>query len=573
MLLKTLRIVNGVSLNTLRTVNFNSGVNFVVDNEESKSQNKVGKTTFLMLIYIALGSKDRKVLYTHPDNGVINEPLRQRISAEKIFVELTLADSLVNSSHTITTKVELFPQGRRFINNVPYSEKGFLEELNRQIFDNEHNSPRFRQLLTAFVRVSEKRDRSQILKYLGFSTSNAEYHSIYQFLFKLEDPSTSKRISDLQAEIKKNRDSKSRLIKLINEAESQSSDSKNLAEYLPLLEARSVELQRRVDEVFLDSTGTQDAWKDLTDLRIRYAQLTSSWSRIVFEIDRTENAINRNVGEQSSGIDEDVLQEFYEEIREYFPGIKKKFNDLVDFNKALSHNKLKFFEQNLASLVVEKEALGVELEELRALLAPKTPIESIPELDGAVELFSDSRELNIRLGILRERAASIAAFDENETRLKDEINSLNSNRDINYQSPEQKIRKFNEYFGVISEKLLDISPRIEYAFDLSEFPLKFTNIDETSTGTDKTLMASFDFSYQLYARYYEISSPRFIVHDLLESISGSNLQKMFHFAESNGIQFVTAILSEKLESSGLTRNEISQASIVSFTGDNRVFGD
>lgn len=60
MYIKTLQIVQKNN-QIIRRVDFHSGVNFVVDEEDSDTHNHVGKTTFLKLIDIALGSKDKKI--------------------------------------------------------------------------------------------------------------------------------------------------------------------------------------------------------------------------------------------------------------------------------------------------------------------------------------------------------------------------------------------------------------------------------------------------------------------------------------------------------------------------------
>ena len=71
----------------IRKVNFHSGINFVVDEEKSSIHNHVGKTTFLKLIDIALGSKDKAFLYTDAQTNTKNVELENLIDNNKIFAD------------------------------------------------------------------------------------------------------------------------------------------------------------------------------------------------------------------------------------------------------------------------------------------------------------------------------------------------------------------------------------------------------------------------------------------------------------------------------------------------------
>ncbi|WP_245526930.1 hypothetical protein [Coriobacterium glomerans] len=68
MYIKTLRIHNTISECVMREVSFHQGVNIIVDAEDSRKQNKVGKTTFLKLIDVLMGAKNRKNVYANPGN-------------------------------------------------------------------------------------------------------------------------------------------------------------------------------------------------------------------------------------------------------------------------------------------------------------------------------------------------------------------------------------------------------------------------------------------------------------------------------------------------------------------------
>ena len=94
MYLKSMRIHNECKGVVIREIIFRKGANFVVDGEHSKRHNKVDKTTFLKLIDIVMGAKNRDDLYRDRETGIVDDELRNLINDEKISVEMTLVDTL-----------------------------------------------------------------------------------------------------------------------------------------------------------------------------------------------------------------------------------------------------------------------------------------------------------------------------------------------------------------------------------------------------------------------------------------------------------------------------------------------
>ena len=112
MLIKKLKILNTVEDTTIREVNFHIGANFVVDMEESKKHNKVGKTTFLKLIDVALGAKDRNFIYSDPETNSSVPELEQFLLSNKVAVEMSICDNLETPKKTHILHVELFNRGK-----------------------------------------------------------------------------------------------------------------------------------------------------------------------------------------------------------------------------------------------------------------------------------------------------------------------------------------------------------------------------------------------------------------------------------------------------------------------------
>lgn len=60
--------------------------------------------------------------------------------------------------------------------------------------------------------------------------------------------------------------------------------------------------------------------------------------------------------------------------------------------------------------------------------------------------------------------------------------------------------KFNGYFTSISSRISGERPVLTYNSDSNDFPLGITELEGTSTGTRKSVIAAYDLAYQQFAR-------------------------------------------------------------------------
>ena len=113
----------------IRDIKFNlDGLNLIVDESNSKKGNGVGKTTFLRLIDICFGARDRKAIYTDPETSSINNKLKKYIEDSKVTIEMVCINSV--SKKRISLVVELFQNGARYIDNQKYNYNDYVIELN-----------------------------------------------------------------------------------------------------------------------------------------------------------------------------------------------------------------------------------------------------------------------------------------------------------------------------------------------------------------------------------------------------------------------------------------------------------
>ena len=208
MFIKNLKILNQVTLEIIRNINFNpKGLNLIIDSTSkiaNDSGNGVGKTTVIRIIDLCLGAKDLNVLFEDKDTKSINEDLKKYLLDNKVIALLTISD--YNSDKEYVLKRELYLKGDRYINDKKYKKDDFTFELKKLIFSSIEKKPTFRQLIPKFIRLQETAENN-ILRFLS-NTADSEYRSIYSFLFKVmndEDINSlslmEKKIKDIKKEI------------------------------------------------------------------------------------------------------------------------------------------------------------------------------------------------------------------------------------------------------------------------------------------------------------------------------------------------------------------------------------
>ncbi|PYI65757.1 DUF2326 domain-containing protein [Arthrobacter livingstonensis] len=568
MYLKNLRIINTKTMVTLRSVTFNQGANFVVDSETSSRHNKVGKTTFLRLIDIAMGANDRSMLYKDKETNTTNNGLKGIITDQKLCVETVITSAplhLSRSPHETTLRVDLFPGGQYYINGGSIPQKEYQSFLNNLIFSNSTNVPTFRQLIGAFVRVSLAGDNSALLRYLNSFTRKAEYRSVYSFLLRLEDPELSMKISKLSSDFEKNKEAKSRYVKIID-----SQDEEALAQILVALEQKRKDLDFQIADL-VDPEEFKANREVFNEVRDSYSRTSDRAARLSYEIDRAIESLRDARIELSERTDLDIVREFFDEMSSLIPTVSHNFEELILFNEKLSQNKIAFLEESIAVLVGELELVNESLVELEASSGDYFAVVASGEVDSYVDKLESLNSVNVRIGSVKESIETLEEFDNRGLTLSEEMEELRSLIREEGALPELQISKFNEIFTAIAQEINGESPILLYSSDVNKFPVGFADIDGSSTGTRKSLMAAYDFAYQLFARAEQIAAPRFVVHDIVENIEGDDFGTIVQLSNDRSIQYVVAVLQEKLDSSGIPKEVQENGTIISLSSKNLLF--
>ena len=183
MFIKFLRIFNDNG--EIRNIEFHPGLNLIVDNTPSSSTetgNNVGKTTVLRLIDFCLG-KNAKVIYTDPANTKDeHKEVKDFLFDTNVIIELALTNDFTKEDVVIRRNFKKRSEAIREINGIQCREDDFEKELESAILGIRTEKPSFRQIISHNIRYSDQ-SINNVLKTLNPYTSDAEYETLYLFMF------------------------------------------------------------------------------------------------------------------------------------------------------------------------------------------------------------------------------------------------------------------------------------------------------------------------------------------------------------------------------------------------------
>lgn len=566
MFVKSLSIISKNSEEIVRKIEFKKGVNFIVDSEESKKHNKVGKTTCLKLLDLSLGANKKDGLYKDYETKNVNDELKSFIEENQLYTELVLTDDFDGATQEVVIKNELFSKGRKFINGERVTLRNLHIYLNKLLFNNEQNVPSFRKSIKSFVRILMTKDNNQFLNVLENYSKKSEYRALYNFLFNISDPKIDEKLGEFKTELDKLRDARDRY-KSINSCH----EITEIQQVNTVLNQEISRLESDIDDI-VDRKAFETNRLRINEVRQQYENLSRQLSKVDFDISRTHMYIQEIEDKSQKIVNKDLTKQFFQEVSSLLPDITKTLTDLVNFNIQLNKNKLIYFKDRVEELTQTKQNLEEMIAEISRANSDFISLVEENKVDLYYEKLHQLDELKIKKVRNETTIASIRNFENQEKDIQEKIVRLEESILKAGMPYQEKMKIFNKYFMRVSKRINGEQPVLIYHPQNDSFPVSISDLTEgTSTGTKKSLLAAYDIAYQLFAREIEKTVPNFIVHDVLESIEGDNLKSLIKEVESAGIQYISAILKEKLVSSGLSEEERDKMVILELSTTDRLF--
>lgn len=568
MFIGSVRLRNSVTGRVMREVVFHKGANLIVDAFESDRHNKVGKTTFLKLIDVLLGANGRDRLYKDDETNSVNDELRDIIEEKRVVGEMTLVNSLESpSNHNVDLRVELFPRGRYFFDGKKVNATKYKELLGQTLFAVGSSKPTLRQLIKSFVRVSLSGDDYSFLRTLP-RASIAEYRAVYNYLFDISDSELDARLAELNRELNKIKESSKQYRRLAD-----IDDEEQLAQVGVALERECQRVESRLNDV-LDADEFKANRDAIEEARSRYAELRSDLAEIEFRIRRNAESIERAKTEVAKQADLSLSRSFYDEVCSLIPSVNKTFEDMVEFNRALCENEMAFFQEVGAELESERASIQANLIDFSA---ENSRYLSLLDGDAMTEyeaLLEECMRLRQEIGRNSEVLSMLHGYDKRIKELESQIASLSEGgeeRESSVSSHQDMMNSFNSYFTQMANEVNGERPILTYSTATNKFPVAITDLNGSSTGTRKSLLAVYDLSYQEFAIANRIEAPRFVVQDVVENVEGEDLKKIVDIANGIDCQFIVAVLKEKLDSSLIPQEAQDAMCILELSKQDKLF--
>ena len=568
MFIGSVRLRNSITGRVMREVVFHQGANLIVDAFDSDRHNKVGKTTFLKLIDVLLGANGRDRLYKDDETNSVNEELRDIIKEKRVVGEMTLVNSLERpSNHNVELMVELFPRGRYFFDGEKVSATKYRELLGDTLFAVGSSKPTFRQLIKSFVRISLSGDDYSFLRTLT-RASNVDYRAVYNYLFDISDSELDARLAELNRELYKLKESAKQFKRFAG-----IKDEEQLAQVGVALERECQRVESRLDDV-LDADEFKANREAIEEARNRYAELRSDLAEIEFKIGRNAESIERAKKEAAKQADLSLSRSFYDEVCSLIPSVNKTFEEMVEFNRALCENEITYFQEVGAELELERASAQAKLVDFSA-----ENLRYLSLLDGEAMteyevLLEECMRLRQEMGRNSEVLSTLHGYDGRMKELESQIASLSEGgeeRESSVSSHQDMMNSFNSYFTPMANDVNGERPILTYSTATNKFPVAITDLNGSSTGTRKSLLAVYDLSYQEFAIANRIEVPRFVVQDVVENVEGEDLKKIIDIANGIDSQFIVAVLKEKLDSSRIPQEAQDAMCILKLSKRDKLF--
>ncbi len=543
MFIKSLSITSGAKV--IREIEFHKGLNLIIDESEHQvTGNSVGKTTVLKLVDFCLGANPKHIYVDHETKKQEYKLVKDYLIENKILITLVLTADLDKGTDDIVIERNFLARKEliRKINGEELTEEEFDLKLSNILFP-EHlaSKPTFRQIISHNIRYKDE-SINNTLKTLDTYTSDAEYETLYLFLFGCEFTKGNSK-QEILTKIKQEDTYKNRLEK------NQTKTAYETA--LALINNDIEELNKRKSSFNLNENFEKDL-DTLNEIRYSINKLSSTIGKLNIRKDlikETEEELKSN----RSDIDLRQLEIIYNQATSKITTIQKSFSDLVAFHNTMIEEKVKFITKELPTLV---KSISERNNSLKRLLAEEQKLTTaISKSDSFDELEKVISELTEKYRKKGEYENIIQQLSEVESNIKDfnkQLNEIDSElfSDSFEQVVKTQLNKFNKYFAAISNELYGEQYAVKYDIIINKKGqrlYKFSSFNANmSSGKKQGEISCFDLAYTLFADEENIPCLHFLLNDKKELMDDKQLVKISEFVNRNNIQFVASILKDKL---------------------------
>ena len=503
-----------------KNIEFNEQFNIVIafiESDKKKDTHNLGKTSLLRVIDFLLLSKIDKN--------------RDKLFGNDLFIgqvfygEFELNNGkflIVKRSVDLPTKISFKLLDNRletFTTNLDWDIKDLSfdkakEQLNKYLGFDILKKWSYRKSITYFLRSQQ--DYLDVFKLNKFKGKHKDWKP---FVFELLgfNGDLIKEKLEIEEDIE---ELKKKLQVLKNEAQVDTTEKDRLEGLLEIKQNELNDIEKLIDVFNFYSEDLETNKTIVEHIDNKLQALNSDRYRISFEINKIKKTLSNTI----DNIDIKEINILFEELNTYFPSeLKKKYEDLINFQKAITEERKKYLSENLEELNFELASVNKEIEDAEK---EKSNLLKILTQKDSYQKFKDyqkkltSIEVEIELIKNKLKAIDRSLIIENEIDKKKEVVKAKI-EELKAELITRKHSNINKIFNSIIKEILDTNAlislklnnqgNIEFAADYQNPNDLIKTSEAQGTTYKKLLCVAFDLS--LLINYSEKSFYRFVYHD------------------------------------------------------------
>ena len=552
-----MKLIKIFSDGQFKNVKFNEGYNVVLatihDKENKKDTHNLGKTSLLVVIdFLLLSTFTKK-------SPILANPI---FSTQTFFLEL-----LLNSGKYLIIRRSLEKPSRISfkLNDVPLGdceiptewdqENVAFEEakdmLNTYLGYDVLTNWSYRKSISYFLR--SQKDYLDVFQLNKFKGKHINWKPFVFDLLGFDGSLVEKKLQcDDEIEIKK-----TEIVTLQKQA---SIDIAERDKIVGLIEIKTEEKTRTESEIDKFNFYSQDVTvtRELIDsIDTQLQSLNSERYRLGYEIKK----INSSLEQTSATVRLDKLKELYNEVELFFPeSLSKQYEELEQFTDAISSERRKYLEKNLAFLKKEYARINNVIKVKEQERSDKISVLTEVDVYDKFKVYQkELASLEAELSLLQEKLRLI----DSSSIIRTEIEKLKDER----KEYADKIREaidgrahaeINKIFNQIVTEVTDTNAiisikqnsdaNVEFEADY-QTTAHVTTSEADGTSYKKLLCVAFDLA--LLVSYSSHSFYRFVYHDgVLEGLDDRVKQRLImvtqRICSEYGLQYVLSLIDSDI---------------------------
>ena len=539
-----------------KNIEFNSEFNVVLADtkelDKKKDTHGLGKTSLIHVInFVLLGSFNKKVFGNKVFKGVVFYGELELNNGQFLIIrrEIDTHSKVSFKVNDFKSNDFVFPSDWDF-ENLPFKKS--REKLNEYLNFDVVSSYDYRKSITYFLRTQQ--DFLDVFKLNKFKGKHIDWKP---FVFELLGYDGKLIVDKLDFE-EKIKDKKNIIKTLKEEARIDIDEKDRLVGLLEIKEQEAQDAKQTIDKFNFYQNDTSLNQVLIEKIESEIQLLNTERYRLSYELNKIEESL-RNV---SDDVNLNSLEKLHKEVELFFPSeLKKNFDELIQFNQAISKDRKKHLKKYHGELKTELQSVNTDLKKLES---KKSELLSfLTEKDSYAKFKRYQKDLSRLEAEIERIKDKINAVDQSLS-IKDEIKSIEKDVDsftskIRKTISKRKHAEINKTFNYIISEVLGTHALISIKQNKQgnvEFSADYQNkedleITSESEGTSYKKLLCMAFDLSLLKHYSNNSFFKFVYHDgVLEGldnrIKSRILDLIKQICNENNIQYILSLIDSDI---------------------------